>query len=76
MMAVVYDLECWQAVFLCFLFAILYVGSLYIWKENKVKNRYMYAEIWVLSNLNSSFFSICIGFLYYLPITQSDLELS
>ncbi|XP_052767796.1 CAAX prenyl protease 2-like [Mya arenaria] len=40
MESVVYDFQCFQAVLICFLLALLYVGSLYIWKENsKLKNR-------------------------------------
>ncbi|KAK6180998.1 hypothetical protein SNE40_008947 [Patella caerulea] len=38
-MAVVFALESWQAVLLCLLFALIYVGSLYVWADSVNKNR-------------------------------------
>jgi hypothetical protein len=40
MAGVVYDIDAWQSILLCFLFAILYVGSLYVWSETNSKSRY------------------------------------
>ncbi|XP_060608082.1 CAAX prenyl protease 2-like [Ruditapes philippinarum] len=39
MAGVVYDIDAWQSILLCFLFAILYVGSLYVWSETNSKSR-------------------------------------
>ncbi|KAL4238758.1 CAAX prenyl protease [Mactra antiquata] len=39
MAGVVYEIDSWQSILLCFLFAVLYVGSLYIWSDSGTKSR-------------------------------------
>ena len=41
MAAVVFVVAAWQAVLLCLLFAVIYVGSLYIWGGTTGKDRYV-----------------------------------
>ena len=40
MAAVVFVVAAWQAVLLCLLFAVIYVGSLYVWGGTTGKDRY------------------------------------
>ena len=42
MAPVVFDLFSWQAVLLCLLFAVVYVGSLYLWGKSGSKYRWVY----------------------------------
>lgn len=39
MAPILFDLYSWQAVLLCLLFAVMYVGSLYMWGNSSSKNR-------------------------------------
>jgi len=40
MAPIVFAVAGWQAVLLCLLFAVIYVGSLYIWADSVNRNRY------------------------------------
>ena len=40
MAAIIFAVAAWQAVLLCLLFAVIYVGSLYVWGATTRKDRY------------------------------------
>ncbi|XP_078314941.1 CAAX prenyl protease 2-like [Crassostrea virginica] len=39
MAPMIFELQHWQSVLVCLLFAVIYVGSLYVWIDDKNKNR-------------------------------------
>ena len=40
MAPVIFELDTWQAILVCLLFAVIYVASLYVWADSVNKNRY------------------------------------